>query len=106
MKARAVVFTHVQRPFTVWGFPPKMVAVAGFGAMIIWTICVAAGIAEAAMLASAAVMAAELAACRWLSKTDHHIESVFLLGARFWRNSPRRWLLAGVPAVRSRGGRS
>jgi len=106
MKARAVVFTHVQRPFTVWGFPPKMVAVAGFGAMVIWTICVVTGYAGAAMLVAAGVMAVELAVCHLVSKTDHHIESVFLLTSRFWRSFPRRWLLAGVPAVRSRGGRS
>jgi hypothetical protein len=106
MKARAVVFTHVQRPFTIWGFPPKMVGIAASGAMAAWVICVGSGFAGAAMLVAAGVMALELAGCYWLGKSDHHIVSVLLLATTFWRTSPRRWLLAGVPAMRSRGGRS
>jgi hypothetical protein len=106
MKARSVVFTHVQLPFTIHGLPPKMVFLAAFGAMTVWAVCIMTGLAGMAMLVASAAMAVELAVCYWLGKTDHHIESVFLLGTRFWRTSPRRWLLAGVPAMRSRGGRS
>ena len=105
MKARAVVFTHVQRPFNIFGFPPKMVALSAFGAMAIWVLCIATGFPGAAMLVAIATMAVELAGCYVLGKTDHHVESVFLLGTRFWRLSTRRWLVAGTPAMRSRGGR-
>ncbi len=106
MKARAVVFTHVQRPFTIFGLPPKMVGVAASGAMAVWMICIAAGLAAVAQLVAAAVMALALAGCYWLAKTDHHVESVLLLSTRFWRTSSRRWLLAGSPPMRSRRGRS
>jgi len=105
MKARAVVFTHVQRPFNIFGLPPKMVGVAASGAMAVWMVTIAAGFAAVAQLVAAAVMVLELAGCYWLAKSDHHVESVLLLGTRFWRTSSRRWLLAGVPPMRSRGGR-
>jgi len=105
MKARAVVFTHVHRPFTLYGLPARMVGVAFFGAMAVWMVCVASGLAGFAMMIAAVVMALELAGCYVVGKTDPHIESVLLLASRFWRTSSRRWLLAGVPAMRSRGGR-
>lgn len=106
MKARAVIFTHVQRPFTILGLPPKMVMVAGFGAMTTWMICIMVGLAGIAMLVGAAIMVAELVVCYYLGKTDPHVETVFLFATQFWRSSSRRWLLAGTPATRSRGRRS
>ena len=104
MKARAVIFTHVQRPFTVFGLAPKMVAVAAFGTMVVWIICLVVGLAGIAMPIAVAVMAAGLAGCYFLGKSDPHVETVFLLATRFWRASSRRWLIAGAPANRSRGG--
>ncbi len=106
MKARAVVFTHVQRPFTIFGLPPNMVALAAFGAMTIWMICLVVGLAGIAMLVAVAFMAGELAVCYFLGKSDSHVETVFLLSTRFWRSSSRRWLVAGTPASRSLGRRT
>lgn len=106
MKARAVVFTHVQRPFNIFGLPPNMVAVAAFGAMAIWLICIVVGLAGIAMIVAAAVFFAELVVCYFLGKSDPHVESVFLHSTRFWRSSSRRWLVAGARASRSRGRRT
>lgn len=105
MKARAVVFTHVERPFTVFGLPPKMVGIAAFVTMTVWMICIMAGFAGSAMMVAAATFAIGLAVCYWLGKSDPHVETVFLLATRFWRHSSRKWLLAGAPPNRSRGRR-
>lgn len=105
MKARSVVFTHVQSPFSIFGLPPRMVGVAASGAFAIWMVCLAAGLAAVAQIVAAVVMVVELAVCWRLGRNDHHIESVLLHGTRFWRTSSRRWLLAGTPPMRSRGGR-
>lgn len=106
MKARAVVFTHVERPFALFGFPPALLGAAATGAMIFWIGLLMVGFASFAMLAAIAVFALELVGCHFLVKSDFNFVSVFSTTAKFWGMTARRWLLAGVPPSRSRGGRT
>lgn len=105
MKARSVIFTHIQTPSTIIGLPPIMMA-ASFGvsfvAYLTLTIC---GAPATAMFTFGGLMVLGMGASYGLSRHDHHVESILLNAFAFWFFSSRRWLLAGA-SPRSLGGRS
>jgi len=108
MKARAVIFTHTQRPFTIFGLPPMLMSSAAFAAMLAWVICLILGYGNVAMLAMLASAIVTLAVCFYLARNDHHVESVFINTARFWGTNSQRTLLAGAapsPRSKRKGGR-
>jgi hypothetical protein len=107
MKARSVVFTHLQWPFTLFGLPPRLMIMAVVPAVAVYGLSILVGAAALSMIGFAITLAAGLMASYRLARRDRHIDIVALACVRFWGRSPRRWLLAGVsPAARSRGGRS
>jgi len=107
MKARSVVFTQVQWPFTMFGLPPALMFLAVGPAVIVYGLAILLGGIAVSMIAFALVLAVGLAAAYRLVRRDRHIDSVALAVVGFWGISPRRWLLAGAfPAARSRGTRS
>jgi type IV secretory pathway VirB3-like protein len=107
MKARSVVFTHIQHPDSIFGLPPKMVVISISFAMAVFVLTILFGAVAISMIAFAITLVAGLALSYRLGRTDRHVESLFLTGVRFWGVSPRRWLLAGAaPDLRPRGGRS
>lgn len=103
MKARSVVFIHVQWPFTIFGLPPALMLLAVGPAGAVYGLAILLGGVALSMIAFALVLAAGLAAAYRLARRDRHVDSVALAVALFWKVSPRRWLLAGAsPAARSR----
>lgn len=99
MKARSVVFTHVQWPFTIFGLPPALMILA----VAVYGLAILLGGIALSMIAFALVLAVGLSVAYRLARRDRHIDSVALAVALFWKVSPRRWLLAGAsPAARSR----
>lgn len=112
MKARSVVLTHTQSPDTIFGLPPFMVIAAIVAAVLVLVVLFFVGIFVAsaaiafALVGFAVTLASGLVLAWRVGRTDPHVESVFLTSSRFWRGSPRRWLLAGAAPVSSRGGRS
>ncbi|CCG42497.1 hypothetical protein [Magnetospirillum molischianum] len=104
MKARSVVFTHVQWPFTVFGLPPRLMVLAISPAALVYGLTILLGGVALSMIAFAVVLAVGLAFAYRLARRDRHVDSVALASAGFWGVSPRRWLLAGAsPAARSWG---
>jgi len=106
MKARSVVFTHLQWPFSVFGLPPLMVAASVVAGIVVYILTIALGAIPISLIGFAITLAGGLALSYRLGRHDHHFESVFLASAAFWRASSRRWLLAGAYPRRSRKGRS
>lgn len=112
MKARSVVFTHQQHPDTIFGLPPLMVILSICAAITVMVVLFILGIfvfsaaIAFALIAFAVVLVAGLVLTYRVGRTDRHVESVYLTSARFWRSSPRRWLLAGSAPVTPRGGQS
>ncbi|EPY00175.1 hypothetical protein [Magnetospirillum fulvum] len=103
MKARSVVFTHVQWPFTIFGLPPALMILAVAPAVAVYGLAILLGGIALSMIAFALVLAVGLSVAYRLARRDRHIDSVALGVALFWNVSPRRWLLAGAsPAARSR----
>lgn len=101
MKARSVVFTHIQWPFTVFGLPPKLMILslgAGAASYVLSILFEAIAIS---VIAFAVTIAASLALSYRLARSDRHVETLFLASLDFWRFSSRRWLLAGVFPQRS-----
>lgn len=112
MKARSVVFTHIQHPGTTFGLPPMLFLLSVGAAMVVLValflvgIFVLPGAMAFSFIGFAIVLVAGLAQAYRLGRTDRHVESVYFTAARFWGSSPRRWLLAGSAPVTPRGGRS
>ncbi|CAA7619335.1 hypothetical protein [Magnetospirillum sp. UT-4] len=107
MKARSVVFTHIQWPFTVFGLPPRLMALSIAGGIAVYVLTIVFGAVALSVIAMTLVTILGLARAHRLGRSDRHIESVFLTTFAFWRFSHRRWLLTGAfPGKRSQGGRS
>jgi hypothetical protein len=104
MKARSVVFTHIQHPAAVFGLPPRLVAVAVAPAVLVYGVSVVAGGLAVSMIALAVTLMAGFGLATRLARRDRHVDSVVLAGLLFWGMSPRRWLLAGASGPRSRRG--
>lgn len=101
MKARSVVFTHLQWPFTVFGLPPKMMVISMTAGTLVFVLTIVLGVIALSMFGFFLTTAGGLVLSYRLARHDHHVESVFLASARFWRASSRRWLLAGASPLRS-----
>lgn len=106
MKARSVVFTHVQYPPTYGGLPPMLIGLVAMAGLLAYFACVI--VRATAIMIPGAVVAAGIAyvAAYFVAKKDHHFQSVFQTSARFWKGSSCRRLLAGAPPSRSGRGRS
>lgn len=106
MKARAVVFTHLQLPFTVLGLPPKL-AMASFMSGLMAQLNLAfMGLQGAAYLGFFTVTVGCGIGSYFIAKREPHIETVFPANRRFWRSSARRWLVTGAPSGGSLGRRA
>ncbi len=105
MKARSFVFTHLQRPATLFGLPPRLMVLALALALFVYVVCILLRVPALMVPATVLSGAAGLAVAYTLGKRDPHVETAFLPSVRFWRSSPCRRLLAGTPPVCSRGGR-
>lgn len=106
MKARSVVFTHMQMPATVFGLPPRAVLLSVLAGIIAFLAAMMLGVMWASFLALAAVMAIGLTISYRIGRADRHIETVTLTSITFWWGASRRWLLTGAFPRRSLGGRS
>lgn len=109
MKARSVILSHIQYPFTIFGLPPKLMVISVFAGMVAYLITIVLGVIPLSVIALGAVAGYGLLWSHRLGRRDRHIESVFLATTAFWRFSSRRWLLTGAKAGVARsdiGGRS
>lgn len=95
MKARSVVFTHIQAPWTIFGLPPKMVLVGIAPAFTLYLLSIPLGLGAFSGIILLIGIVGGLAVVGKYGRDDPHIESVFLTSITFWKARPRRWLLAG-----------
>lgn len=98
MKARSVVFTHLERPMTIFGLPAKMFGATMIAAVLTFMGTVIGGAIPFSMLATGLVVILGLGACYRARRHDHHIETLALTTLAFWRGRCRRYLLAGASA--------
>lgn len=107
MKARSVVFQHLQRPTTIFGLPPKMMAINMAVAFLANLFMLLVGAVALSFITSGLLFVIGLAFIYRLSRNDHHIENVALGSLRFWGlGGARRWLLAGGGGEPARGSRA
>lgn len=106
MKARSVVFTNIQWPTTVFGMPPKLVALTLGVGVVVYVVMFVIGWVALSFIGFGLVTMVGLYLSFRAGRTDRHIESVVPRTIAFWGIAPRRWLLAGARPVRSRGGRT
>jgi len=103
MKARSVVFTHIQWPFDVFGLPPKLMALSLTAGLVAFVLCLVSGALPLSVIVMVLTDIVSLGLSYRLARKDKHIENVFLTSLTFWGFSPRRWLLASAPSQRSGG---
>lgn len=106
MKARSVVFAHIQHPATIFGLPPLLSIISMTAGAVAYVLSVIAGAVPIALIVAALVTALGLFKTYRLGRIDRHVESVFLTAINFWGLSSHRGLLTGAFPRRSHGGRS
>lgn len=106
MKARSVVFTHMQLPGTVFGLPPRAALLSVLAGIVAFLAAMLLGVMWASFLALAGTMGIGLTISYRLGRSDHHVETATLTSITFWWGASRRWLLTGAFPRRSLGGRS
>jgi hypothetical protein len=95
MKAKAVILTNSQMPYTVYGMPPKALAVYGMVALVPVIGLYVMGLAKFGYVAAlVSVVVVAIAAYR-TGREDPHIETVFPACWNFWKGRSSRTLLAG-----------
>ncbi|MDR3326119.1 MAG: hypothetical protein LBS66_02255 [Rhodospirillaceae bacterium] len=101
MKARAVVFTHIEKPATIFSLPSKMVAVTLACTVLVFIITLVTDLMAFSMLAAGFTTISGLILSYYLGRKDHHIETLLLLSLIFWRFRKTRWFLAGSKISRN-----
>lgn len=96
MKARSVVFTHIQNPLTIFGLPPKMVVVGVAPALLLYLLSIPLGFGGFSGIILLIGIVGGLAVVGKYGRDDPHIESVFLTTVFFWKATAHRALLAGL----------
>lgn len=96
MKARSVVFTHIQNPLTIFGLPPKMVVVGVAPAFLLYLLSIPLGLGGLSGIILLVGIVGGLIVVAKYGRDDPHIESVFLTSIVFWKAKARRALLAGL----------
>lgn len=95
MKAKAVILLNSQMPITVFGLPPKALAVYGIVALVPVIVLYAMGLAKFGYLAALASVVVVAVAAYRTGRKDPHIETVFPACWNFWKGRSSRTLLAG-----------
>ena len=91
-KASAIIHTHAQKPYTVFGIPLRLVGLlfAGVGVVGIFMILLMLRYAWINNIFMPSLLISIALGCAWiikLTKQDHHIETVLTLPSKFWRHS-------------------
>ena len=95
MKARSVVFTHAQKPFTIFGLPALLVMLSGVASMVLAILVAVIAGMPFGVLAMVLSMVICLGLCFRIAATDPHVESMFLQCLAFWRAVRERYLVVG-----------
>lgn len=108
MKSESFIYTGLQKPMTLFGLPPVLLALTMAAPGVVFAMMVALGFAAPALPVALGTFAV-LAVYVWRrTRRDHHFESMLLVPPRFWRGRTVRRLIAGHPPqgrTRGSGGR-
>lgn len=105
MKARSVVFTHLQWPATVFGLPPLLFGMVSAVAAIGYALPAIFGVPALSIFVFVILETLGVWIAWKAKKKDKHVETVFTTCAAFWKGpAPTRWRLAGTPPTRNEKG--
>lgn len=105
MKADSYIFTSVQKPMTVFGVPPLLLALtmAAFG--VSFAIMIVLDFLAPSLPVSVTVFVGLGLFFYRRTRQDHHFVNILIVPPRFWRGRKVRHLKAGMsPALQARGG--
>ncbi len=97
MRARGFINTAIQKPFSIYGMPPKLFMLAMVFTLLFYLICSLLDFRATAFIGSIAIFAV-LAVWLFIKNSkDCHFEYVFFNGRSFWKGKKTRHLIAGWP---------
>lgn len=97
MKAPSDILTTAQKPFTIFGMPPKLFAlVAGLGVLTLMLLSTFK-LKVLAFFAAGAVMIFGFYYIWKLNQEDCHVEQKVTVGFKFFKGKNERHLVAGFP---------
>lgn len=103
MKARSAIFTAVQKPFAMFGLPPKLTLVVLIPAVLLFQILLTAGLMAAGFFALVLTCAGGGLFLWRMNKRDWHMEQMLLIGLPWFKGKTTRHLISGPPVRRAKG---
>lgn len=101
MKARSLILTTAQKPFTIFGMPPKLFGVVSGLGIAIFLLLTTADLKVTALLATAAFMVVGFGYIVRKNRENCHIEQHVTIGLPFFRGKSYRQLTPGLPKRKS-----
>jgi hypothetical protein len=97
MKSTSLIMNAPQRPITLFGLPPILIAITLFSAFTVFVVCNILQLTAVSMILGGVVFMIGVVLSWRAVRRDIHIESVMTLPTRFWksRKNHTRILLAG-----------
>lgn len=97
MKAASIIYTAIQRPFTMFGVPPLLFGVASVLPVMIFGSFVAVDLISLALIAALTAFVAIWVFLFRRTRADCHYASRVFVTPRFWGTRRRRHMIAGRP---------
>jgi hypothetical protein len=98
MKATSLVMVNLQKPMTVFGLPPKLMAIVVGCVAVIDALLIIVGLGSLSLVFSLAVGTVGTVIVYRIGKRDPHCETSLITPSRFWKGrKKRRELLTGKP---------
>lgn len=97
MKASGTIFTTIQKPFTAFGVPPKLLVLVAAAATPVYAIFIMGGLMAIALPAMLLIMVGGGVFLWRKNREDCHFEQVLLIGLPFFKGKSSRHLLCGSP---------
>ena len=102
MKARSAIFTALQKPFAMFGLPPKLTLVMLIPAVLLFQILLTAGLMAAGFFALVLSCAGGGLFLWRLNKRDWHMEQMLLIALPWFKGKTTRHLISGPPKAKGK----
>ena len=97
MKARSLILTTAQKPFTIFGMPPKLFVIVGACGLAVFLLFTSANLKGTALIATFVVMVLGFSYIVRKNRENCHIEQLITIGLPFFKGKPYRQLIPGFP---------
>lgn len=99
MKARSLVFVNLQKPMTIFGLPPKLMALVVGAVAVFDALLIIVGLGSVSFILSLLLLSVGVVIVYRIGKRDYHCETSLIVPNRFWsgRKSERELVTGEKP---------